>query len=111
MMSTTSTPNSSGVNWSQQGEEVADHGLPHRRAPARSTSTSSPTIPFFERMKMLQLHWVKYGFGTPKQTVIFYVWKIFYYALFGLIFAARSPTGSSSTTSPVGGTSRSCTRS
>ncbi|MGZ4699786.1 MAG: DUF3556 domain-containing protein, partial [Ilumatobacteraceae bacterium] len=27
------------------------------------------TIPFFERMKMLQLHWVKYGFGTPKQTV------------------------------------------
>ena len=38
------------------------------------------TIPFFERMKMLQLHWVEYGFGTPKQTVIFYVWKIFYYA-------------------------------
>ena len=40
-------------------------------------------IPFLERMKMLQLHWVEYGFGTPKQTINFYVWKIFFYALFG----------------------------
>ena len=23
-------------------------------------------MPFFERMKMLQLHWVQYGFGTPE---------------------------------------------
>src|SRR5580765_843137 len=43
-------------------------------------------IPFLERMKMLELHWVKYGFGTPKQTINFYVWKIFFYMLFGLIF-------------------------
>ena len=50
-------------------------------------------IPFFPRMKMLQLHWVQYGFGTPKQTVIFYVWKIFYYALFGLIFAGAFTRG------------------
>ena len=34
-------------------------------------------IPFFERMKMLMLHWVDHGFGTPKQTITFYVWKIF----------------------------------
>ena len=68
-------------------------------------------IPFFPRMKMLQLHWVQYGFGTPKQTVMFYVWKIFYYALFGLIFCGAFTKGWSSTTSPAGGTSRSCTRS
>ena len=51
------------------------------------------TIPFLERMKMLQLHWVEYGFGTPKQTINFYVWKIFFYALFGLIFAGAFTAG------------------
>ena len=50
-------------------------------------------IPFFERMKLLQLHWVEHGFGTPKQTVNFYVWKIFFYALFGLIFAGAFTAG------------------
>jgi hypothetical protein len=50
-------------------------------------------IPFLERMKMLQLHWVKYGFGTPKQTVMFYVWKIFFYALFGLIVCGAFTKG------------------
>ena len=50
-------------------------------------------IPFFERMKMLQLHWVEHGFGTPKQTVTFYVWKIFYYGLFGLICAGAFTKG------------------
>jgi hypothetical protein len=51
------------------------------------------TIPFFERMKILQLHWVQYGFGTPKQTIMFYVWKIFFYALFGLIVAGAFTKG------------------
>ena len=50
-------------------------------------------IPFFERMKLLQLHWVKEGFGTPKQTGTFYAWKIFLYALFGLIFAGAFTAG------------------
>ncbi len=50
-------------------------------------------LPFFERMKMLQLHWVKFGFGTPKQTINFYVWKIFFYALFGLIIAGAFTKG------------------
>jgi len=50
-------------------------------------------IPFFERMKMLQLHWVEHGFGTPKQTGMFYAWKIFLYALFGLIFAGAFTAG------------------
>ena len=36
------------------------------------------TLPFFKRMKILQLQWVKSGFGTPKQTVAFCVWKIFF---------------------------------
>jgi Transmembrane protein of unknown function (DUF3556) len=50
-------------------------------------------MPFFERMKMLQLHWVEQGFGTPKQTITFYVWKIFYYALFGLIVCGAFTKG------------------
>ena len=51
------------------------------------------SIPFFPRMKMLQLHWVEQGFGTPKQTANFYVWKIFFYALFGLIFCGAFTAG------------------
>ncbi len=50
-------------------------------------------IPFFERMKLLQLHWVEHGFGTPKQTGMFYAWKIFFYGLFGLIFAGAFTAG------------------
>jgi len=50
-------------------------------------------IPFFERMKLLQLHWVEEGFGTPKQTGTFYAWKIFLYGLFGLIFAGAFTAG------------------
>ena len=50
-------------------------------------------IPFFERMKLLQLHWVEHGFGTPKQTGTFYAWKIFLYALFGLIVAGAFTAG------------------
>ncbi len=51
------------------------------------------TIPFFERMKLLQLHWVEQGFGTPKNTSMFYVWKLFWYGLFGLIFAGAFTKG------------------
>ncbi len=50
-------------------------------------------IPFFERMKILQLHWVEQGFGTPKNTSMFYVWKLFWYGLFGLIFAGAFTKG------------------
>lgn len=50
-------------------------------------------IPFFERMKILQLHWVKEGFGTPKQTGTFYAWKLFFYGLFGLIVAGAFTAG------------------
>ena len=52
-----------------------------------------PKIPFLQRMKLLQLHWVEAGFGTPKQTAMFYVWKIFFYALFGLIVAGAFTAG------------------
>jgi hypothetical protein len=50
-------------------------------------------LSFFERMKLLQLHWVESGFGTPKQTGVFYAWKIFFYALFGLIIAGAFTAG------------------
>ena len=51
------------------------------------------TIPVIPRMKLLMLHWVHAGFGTPKQTVTFYVWKIFFYSLFGLIVAGAFTAG------------------
>ncbi len=51
------------------------------------------SIPFLERMKLLQLHWVEAGFGTPRQTAMFYVWKIFFYGLFGLIVAGAFTKG------------------
>ncbi len=51
------------------------------------------TIPFFQRMKLLQLHWVEHGFGTPKNTSNFYIWKLFWYGLFGLIFAGAFTAG------------------
>jgi len=51
------------------------------------------TIPFFPRMKILMLHWVEEGFGTPKQTATFYAWKIFFYGLFGLIVAGAFTAG------------------
>ena len=51
------------------------------------------TIPFFPRMKILMLHWVEEGFGTPKQTATFYAWTIFFYGLFGLIVAGAFTAG------------------
>src|SRR4029078_13733640 len=51
------------------------------------------TIPFLPRMKILMLHWVEEGFGTPKQTATFYAWKIFFYGLFGLIVAGAFTAG------------------
>ena len=51
------------------------------------------SIPFFERMKMLQLHWVEQGFGTPRNTSMLYLWKLFWYALFGLVFAGAFTKG------------------
>lgn len=51
------------------------------------------SIPFLPRMKLLQLHWVEAGFGTPRQTATFYVWKIFFYSLFGLIVAGAFTRG------------------
>lgn len=50
-------------------------------------------MPFFERQKMLMLHWVEAGFGTPKQTSTFYAWKIFLYGLFGLIVCGAFTAG------------------
>lgn len=51
------------------------------------------SIPFLDRMKLLMHHWVDFGFGTPKQSVTFYVWKIFFYGLFGLIFSGTFTAG------------------
>ena len=52
------------------------------------------SIPFFERMKLLQLHWVEHGFGTPKNTATLYLLKIvFFYALLGLILVGATTAG------------------
>jgi hypothetical protein len=41
-------------------------------------------LPFQERMKTLALHWVEYGFGTPRMVHTIYIAKVFFlYALGG----------------------------
>ena len=42
----------------------------------------------YGREMTVRNNWVEQGFGTPKQTGTFYAWKIFFYALFGLIIAS-----------------------
>ena len=80
-------------DWSQKlREEVAVMGYRTAELPPVDLDEFA-TIPFLERMKILMLHWVEYGFGTPKQTINFYVWKIFFYGLFGLIFAGAFTAG------------------
>ncbi|HEY2204878.1 MAG TPA: DUF3556 domain-containing protein [Pseudonocardia sp.] len=46
--------------------------------------------PHLERMKILVLHWIDYGFGTPKMIHTLYVVKIAMFALVGLLLASRT---------------------
>jgi hypothetical protein len=46
--------------------------------------------PHLERMKILALHWIDYGFGTPKLIHVLYTIKIAFFVLVGLLFASRT---------------------
>lgn len=41
-------------------------------------------LPFMDRMKLLAIHWCEYGFGSPKQIHMLYVYKLLVYAVLGL---------------------------
>jgi hypothetical protein len=44
--------------------------------------------PYRERLKTLSRHWVEYGFGAPKITMLIYIAKlVFLYALGGILIA------------------------
>jgi hypothetical protein len=46
--------------------------------------------PYLERMKILAVHWIDYGFGTPKMIHALYVVKIAFFILAGLLLASRT---------------------
>jgi hypothetical protein len=46
--------------------------------------------PHLERMKILALHWVDYGFGTPKMIHALYGVKIAFFIVAGLLLASRT---------------------
>jgi hypothetical protein len=46
--------------------------------------------PHLERMKILALHWIDYGMGTPKVIHMLYVVKIGLFVLVGLLLASRT---------------------
>lgn len=46
--------------------------------------------PHLERMKILALHWIDYGFGTPKMIHALYGVKILFFCVGGLLFASAT---------------------
>lgn len=46
--------------------------------------------PFFERMRVLQQHWVDHGFGSPWVTHLKYGIKLVAYVVVGVLFASRT---------------------
>ena len=46
--------------------------------------------PHLERMKILALHWIDFGFGTPKIIHVMYCAKIVVFVLVGLLLASRT---------------------
>lgn len=46
--------------------------------------------PHLERIKILTLHWIDYGFGTPKMIHVLYCVKIAFFVVVGLLLASRT---------------------
>ena len=53
-------------------------------------------LPFMDRMKLLAIHWCEYGFGSPKQIYMLYVYKLVVFAVLGmaLVWATTPGLGS-----------------
>ena len=63
------------------------------------------------RMKVLALHWVERGFGTPRMVHVIYIAKLLtFYILGGVVIATAHHACPRSGTWRSGGISRSCTR-
>ena len=55
-------------------------------------------LPFMDRMKLLAIHWCEYGFGSPKQIHMLYVYKLVAYAVLGLALVWATTPGLGSIT-------------
>ena len=67
--------------------------------------------PLMERMKVLALHWVEHGFGSPRMIHAIYIVKLlFFYVLGGVALATWTSHLPPFWDIAGGGTSRSCTR-
>ena len=53
---------------------------------------------FMDRMKLLAIHWCEYGFGSPKQIHMLYVYKLVAYAVLGLTLVWATTPGLGSIT-------------
>ena len=51
------------------------------------------SMPFMERMRMLATHWAEYGFGSPKQNHMLYVYKLLAYVLGGVTIVGLTTPG------------------
>ncbi len=43
------------------------------------------SLPFMQRMRLLATHWCEWGFGSPKQLHLLYVYKLLFYVVVGTI--------------------------
>ncbi len=50
-------------------------------------------MPFMERMRVLATHWAEYGFGSPKQMHMLYVYKLIFYVLGGMAVVGLTTPG------------------
>jgi hypothetical protein len=51
------------------------------------------SMPFMDRMRMLATHWAEYGFGSPKQLHMLYVYKLIAYVAGGFLVVGLTTPG------------------
>jgi len=51
------------------------------------------SMPFMERMRVLATHWAEYGFGSPKTSHMFYVYKLVAFILGGVAVVGLTTPG------------------
>ncbi|HEY4631811.1 MAG TPA: DUF3556 domain-containing protein, partial [Blastococcus sp.] len=51
------------------------------------------SMPFMERMRVLATHWAEYGFGSPKTSHMFYVYKLVAFILGGIAVVGLTTPG------------------
>ncbi|WP_020109291.1 DUF3556 domain-containing protein [Nocardia sp. 348MFTsu5.1] len=51
------------------------------------------SLPFMDRMRLLATHWCEYGFGSPKQLHMLYVYKLILYVGLGVVIVGLTTPG------------------